>query len=328
MPMKAITKTLLAALLVLAPLSSFAGIFISIGIAPPPLPVYVQPACPYDGYLWVPGYWAYGDFGYFWVPGTWVQPPRFGLLWTPGYWGWGGDNFYFHEGYWGPHVGFYGGVNYGFGYGGRGYGGGRWQGGHFFYNSAANNVNITNVHNTYVDRTTINNVTNNISYNGGSGGVAAQPTVQERQFAHESHVRPTPVQQSHVQTASLDRSQLASANGGRPATLAAPRADTYKRVAQQHAASQPLTKVTVPKTSTTAGTNGLEKRTAPSSSNASNQSTVGKTAETKHASHEKSGPKKDTHPKPPAHPKPKAQPHPKAKADSTDKNHKNAAPGA
>ena len=61
-------------------------------------------------------------------PGVWVRPPQVGLLWTPGYWGWGGGAYLFHAGYWGPHVGFYGGVNYGFGYGGVGFGGGRWVG--------------------------------------------------------------------------------------------------------------------------------------------------------------------------------------------------------
>ena len=59
-----------------------------------------------------------------------------GVLWTPGYWGWGGSAFLWHEGYWGPHVGFYGGINYGFGYGGVGFFGGRWDGGHFAYNTA------------------------------------------------------------------------------------------------------------------------------------------------------------------------------------------------
>ena len=32
-----------------------------------------------------------------------------------------------NAGYWRPHVGFYGGVNYGFDYGGHGYEGGRWR---------------------------------------------------------------------------------------------------------------------------------------------------------------------------------------------------------
>ncbi len=83
------------------------------------------------------------------MPGTWVLAPQVGFLWTPGYWGWGGGAFFLHEGYWGPHVGFYGGINYGFGYGGVGYEGGRWNNGHFAYNTYVNRVNTTVIHNTY-----------------------------------------------------------------------------------------------------------------------------------------------------------------------------------
>src|SRR5262249_10457129 len=36
------------------------GVGVSIGIAPPVLPVYDQPLCPGPGYIWTPGYWAYG----------------------------------------------------------------------------------------------------------------------------------------------------------------------------------------------------------------------------------------------------------------------------
>src|SRR5579872_5521628 len=97
---------------------------VSIRTAPPAIPVYTQPPCPVDGYLWVPGYWAWDeDEGYYWVPGYWAEPPAVGFLWTPGYWGWAGGVYAWHVGYWGPHVGFYGGVNYGCGYGGVGYGG-------------------------------------------------------------------------------------------------------------------------------------------------------------------------------------------------------------
>ncbi|HEX9199189.1 MAG TPA: YXWGXW repeat-containing protein [Acidobacteriaceae bacterium] len=92
-------NAILAAALVLAPAASFAAVFISVGFAPPALPVYTQPVCPGDGYLWTPGYWAYGPEGYYWVPGVWVRPPRVGVLWTPGYWGWGGSAFMWHEGY-------------------------------------------------------------------------------------------------------------------------------------------------------------------------------------------------------------------------------------
>ena len=131
------------------------GIGISVHVAPPVLPVYEQPPLPAPGYLWTPGYWAYGDAGYYWVPGVWVQPPSVGLLWTPGYWGFVGGAYGWHAGYWGPHVGFYGGVNYGFGYGGVGFVGGEWRGGAFAYNRAVANFGGVHVTNVYEDRTIV-----------------------------------------------------------------------------------------------------------------------------------------------------------------------------
>ena len=88
---------------------------------PPPLPDYDQPPSPGDGYLWTPGYWGWGQGGYYWVPGGWVEAPYEGALWTPGYWGYHNHRYGFYRGYWGPHIGFYGGVDYGFGYVGIGY---------------------------------------------------------------------------------------------------------------------------------------------------------------------------------------------------------------
>jgi hypothetical protein len=108
-----------------------------------------------------------------------------GLLWTPGYWGWGGNAFAWNEGYWGQSVGFYGGVNYGFGYGGVGYGGGYWNNGAFFYNRSVSNVNVTNITNVY-EKTVINETTvNHVSYNGGEGGITARPTAAEETASHE-----------------------------------------------------------------------------------------------------------------------------------------------
>src|SRR5260370_16910185 len=104
----------------MAPAAS-AGFGVAITIAPPVLPVYTQPPCPGDGYIWTPGYWAYGPDDYYWVPGTWVVAPAPGLLWTPGYWGWGEGVYVWHAGYWGPHIAFYGCVNYGFVYFGPAY---------------------------------------------------------------------------------------------------------------------------------------------------------------------------------------------------------------
>src|SRR5713226_9983463 len=86
------------------------AIGISVGFAPPEIPVYEQPICPGEGYLWTPGYWAWDGDDYYWVPGTWVLAPQPGFLWTPAYWAWGGRGYYFHEGHWGPVVGFYGGI--------------------------------------------------------------------------------------------------------------------------------------------------------------------------------------------------------------------------
>jgi hypothetical protein len=92
MKMKFSTVALAAMLFVgLSLTSSFAQVGISIGIAPPPIPIYEQPYAPAEGYIWTPGYWAY-DSGYYWVPGVWILPPRVGFLWTPGYWGYNGGN--------------------------------------------------------------------------------------------------------------------------------------------------------------------------------------------------------------------------------------------
>jgi hypothetical protein len=71
------------------------------------------------------------------------------LLWTPGYWAFVAGVYAFRPGYWGPHVGFYGGVDYGFGYNGAGYFGGRWDNGQYFYNSAVNNIGAAHVTNVY-----------------------------------------------------------------------------------------------------------------------------------------------------------------------------------
>jgi hypothetical protein len=231
-----IRKVLVAAALTLIPASSFAGVLISVNVAPPALPVYTQPLCPGDGYIWTPGYWAWGPEGYYWVPGVWVQPPTAGVLWTPGYWGWTSGAYIFHAGYWGPHIGFYGGVNYGFGYTGVGYEGGYWNHGVFAYNRSVNNINIVNVHNVYTKTVVVNNY-NRVSFNGGNGGIRAVESVQERAAFNEHHFQPTGNQLSHEQFARQDRAQLASVNNGRPQMVAARTPEAYHSVAQQHAAN-------------------------------------------------------------------------------------------
>ena len=223
MRIRFIHALLFAFIVLCASAASFAQIGVVIRIGPPPLPVYEQPLCPGDGFLWAPGYWAY-DYDindYYWVPGTWVMAPEVGFLWTPAYWGWGGDGFVFYDGYWGPHVGFYGGINYGFGYFGEGYEGGRWDGGHFFYNRSVNNVNITIIHNVY--NTNINHTENHVSYNGGNGGISARPRPEDEAAARERHVPPVATQTQHAQAARANPQQRASANMGKPSVAATPR---------------------------------------------------------------------------------------------------------
>lgn len=200
---------------------------VSIRVGPPVLPVYVQPVCPGPGFIWTPGYWAYGPDGYYWVPGTWVEPPIVGVLWTPGYWGWRNGFYVWNAGYWGPHVGFYGGINYGFGYTGVGFVGGFWRGGVYSYNRAVTNVNTTIIHNTY-NTTVINNTTiNRTSFNGGTGGIQAQPNAQERAAMGEHHVAATSLQMQHEHAASTNRTLLASVNHGSPSIAASQRAGQF-----------------------------------------------------------------------------------------------------
>jgi hypothetical protein len=191
--------------------------------APPPLPYDDPPPVPDPNWIWMPGYWAWGQAGFYWVPGAWVPAPQPGLLWTPGYWGWQNGMYGWNPGYWALTVGFYGGVNYGGGYYGHGYAGGRWSNGHFRYNTAVVRVSV-NVTNVYVDRTVVVNAGqgSHPSYNGGSG-VAARPTAAELATAHARHVPMTALQTAHVKVASQDRQLLSKVNAGKPPVVAVPR---------------------------------------------------------------------------------------------------------
>src|SRR5438034_2711532 len=218
--MRNLIRALIAALSLAAlPVVSDASVFVgvSVNIAPPELPVYVQPPCPAAGYIWIPGYWAWGDEDYYWVPGTWALAPSVGLLWTPGYWGWESGVYIWRGGYWGPHVGFYGGVNYGFGYGGVGYEGGRWDNGVFVYNRTVNNFGNVTITHVYEKTVIVEPGATRVSFNGGSGGTTVRPTSEEQAAAHEQHVAAVPSQFQHERTASENKALLASENHGKPA---------------------------------------------------------------------------------------------------------------
>ena len=218
-----VIRSIMFALLLMAVSGAmYAQVRIAIAVGPPVLPVYEQPICPGDGYIWTPGYWGY-DYDatdYYWVPGTWIMAPEVGFLWTPPYWGWGGSGFVFYDGYWGPTVGFYGGINYGFGYYGTGFYGGRWEGGHFQYNTSVWHVG-GDFHNVYNERVNISNE-NRVSYNG-HGGIDARPSSQEEAAAHDRHIGPVAAQTAHAQTSRSDPQQRASVNHGQPEVVATAR---------------------------------------------------------------------------------------------------------
>jgi hypothetical protein len=209
--------------------ASSAQVRISVGFGPPALPVYEQPICPGDGYLWTPGYWGWADDDYYWVPGTWVEAPEVGYLWTPPYWGWEGGAYIFNAGYWGPHMGFYGGINYGFGYFGNGFEGGRWDGGHFFYNRSVTNINVTVIHNVY-EKTVVRETTvNRVSYNGGQGGITARPTREDEEAARDRHIAPVAAQTQHSDEARGNKDLRASENHGKPPIAATDKPGNFRQ---------------------------------------------------------------------------------------------------
>lgn len=234
---------IVSTVLLAAPIAAHAQygvVGVSVNLAPPPLPVYAQPEWPGDGYEWTPGYWAYADAaGYYWVPGTWVLAPAPGLLWTPGYWAWEREGYLWNAGYWGPHVGFYGGINYGFGYFGSGYSGGYWANDRFFCNGAVTNVGrFGGSHgDVYYGRGGAYDANpNRASYNGGAGGTRFHSTAADLTAAREPHIGWTTAQRQHADMARSDPALAAAANHGAPPVAATPRVGLFndRRIAVAH----------------------------------------------------------------------------------------------
>ena len=165
--------------------------------APPPLLQYEQPPIPAEGYIWTPGFYQHSRVGYYWIPGVWVEPPSVGLLWTPGYWGFSGGYYSWNAPYWGPTVGYYGGINYGYGYFGRGYEGGRWDGGRFRYNEAHNNFGDRRFSNSYNAPTQYRGNGGRTSFNGGTNGVRDQPGPGQQLLSPDQRRPPTAAQTQH-----------------------------------------------------------------------------------------------------------------------------------
>ena len=193
---------------------------------PPPLFDYDQPTAPGPYFFWCPGYWAHSSRGFFWVPGQWARAPFYGALWTPPYWSWSGSRSLFHHGYWAHHIGFYGGINYGFGYIGTGYFGGYWRGRDFYYNLAVTSADTTTIPTVYTHAVTYNGIsysahsTGYTSYNGGPGGLSVLPTPAERAVARGPHMRETAPQETLSRAFAHNPEAAYSQNQGHPARAA------------------------------------------------------------------------------------------------------------
>lgn len=279
--MKTLSAIILGLFLITGTTTTEAQVAVSVTVAPPVIPVYTQPPCPVDGYLWTPGYWAYDydDGVYYWVPGVWLAPPTVGFLWTPGYWGFDGGHYFWHGGYWGPHVGFYGGINYGFGYVGTGFWGGRWEGNSFRYNTTVWHVNNTVIHNTYTASPAAG-PGSRAAFNG-KGGITAQPNASEQAAMKENHVAPTSSQRSHEQAMSKDKSQWASVNKGKPGTASMSTVGGQKFNAGGSAADKPVAH-TATTSHTTSHTNAPVNHTAAPASHSSTPATSHTTAPANH----------------------------------------------
>ena len=210
-----------------APAQAQVDVVVSAAIAPPPLPVYAQPPIPGLGYIWIPGYWARDGQEYYWVPGYWALPPAADLYWTPGYWAWddADSDYVFYAGYWGPTVGYYGGIDYGYGYTGEGYHGGYWRNRQFFYNEAVNNLGGVRIANVYSQPVPAQ--PGGVAFHGGHGGTTIAPTPQQLALARAHHIGPTPAQMQHVQLARHTPALRFARNRGAPPIAATDRPGSF-----------------------------------------------------------------------------------------------------
>lgn len=210
-----------------APAKAQVDIVVSAAIAPPSLPVYAQPPIPGLGYVWIPGYWAWDGVEYYWVPGYWALPPTAGLYWTPGYWAWDDSNsdYVFYAGYWGPTVGYYGGIDYGYGYAGNGYHGGYWRHNRFYYNRAVNNLDGLRIANVYTQPVPAQPT--GVAFHGGHGGTTLAPTPQQLALARAHHAGLTAAQTRHVELARQTPGLRFNQNHGAPPIAATARPGSF-----------------------------------------------------------------------------------------------------
>jgi hypothetical protein len=67
---------------------------------PPPAPIEeVQPQIPFEGAVWIPGYWYWNGVRHVWIGGRWSAQPA-GHVWMAPRWEHRGEHWVHHPGYW------------------------------------------------------------------------------------------------------------------------------------------------------------------------------------------------------------------------------------
>jgi len=73
---------------------------IEVEVAPPEPILEVRPSLPFEGAVWIPGYWNWHGSRHVWVGGRWTAP-RPGHVWVEGGWDRGERGHYrYRQGYW------------------------------------------------------------------------------------------------------------------------------------------------------------------------------------------------------------------------------------
>jgi hypothetical protein len=133
-----------------------------------------------------------------------------------------------YPGYWGTAVGYYGGINYGYGYNGYGYYGGYWRGERFFYNRDVNRITNIRITNVYSQRVVERSRFGHVSYYGGPGGTDIRPTSNQLAAGRERRFGAINQQLEQERFARSNPAQRARENRGRPEIAATPRPGEFR----------------------------------------------------------------------------------------------------
>src|SRR6202044_726071 len=103
-------------------------------------------------------------------------------------------------------------------------------------------VHVTNVYN----KTVVNNISvTRVSFNGGNGGVRAEPTAAEAAAAPRPQCEGATAQRQEVETGRGNPQLRASNNHGRPPVAATPRAGNFSNPVPARNAASPARNATV-----------------------------------------------------------------------------------